>query len=52
MVHGVKKTFLGKKYKGVIRSTFLISSKGKLLKIWSNVRVKDHAKEVLAELKK
>ena len=47
-----KKKFLGKSYMGIIRSTFLISSKGKLLKIWSNVRVKNHAKEVLAELKK
>ena len=47
-----KKKFLGKSYMGIIRSTFLISSKGKLLKVWSNVRVKDHAKEVLAELKK
>ncbi len=47
-----KKTFLGKKYMGVIRSTFLITSKGIIYKIWSNVRVKDHANEVLAELKK
>ena len=47
-----KKTFLGKNYMGIIRSTFLINSKGRLLKIWSNVRVKDHAKEVLEELKK
>ena len=47
-----KKTFLGRNYMGIIRSTFLINSKGKILKIWSNVRVKDHAKEVLAELKK
>ncbi len=47
-----KKKFLGKSYMGIIRSTFLINSKGKLLKVWSNVRVKDHAKEVLAELKK
>ena len=47
-----KKKFLGKSYMGIIRSTFLISSKGKLIKVWSNVRVKDHAKEVLAELKK
>ena len=47
-----KKKFLGKNYLGIIRSTFLINSKGKLLKIWRNVRVKDHAKEVLSELKK
>ena len=47
-----KKSFLGKKYMGIIRTTFLINSKGKIHKIWSNVRVKDHAKEVLEELKK
>jgi thioredoxin-dependent peroxiredoxin len=47
-----KKSFLGKKYKGIIRTTFLINSKRKIHKIWSNVRVKDHAKEVLEELKK
>ena len=45
------KTFLGKKYKGVIRSTFLINSNRKIHKIWSNVRVKDHAKSVLEEIK-
>ena len=45
------KSFLGKKFKGVIRSTFLINSKGKIHKIWSNVRVKDHAKSVLDEIK-
>ena len=37
---------------GIIRSTFLINSNKKIIKIWSNVRVKDHAKEVLSELKK
>ena len=46
------KQFLGKKYMGIIRTTFLINPKGIILKIWPNVRVKDHAKEVLAELKK
>tara|TARA_B100000161_G_scaffold125998_1_gene89352 strand:- start:1425 stop:1889 length:465 start_codon:yes stop_codon:yes gene_type:complete len=45
------KSFLGKKYKGVIRSTFLINSKGKIHKIWSNVRVKDHAKSVFEEIR-
>ena len=47
-----KKTFLGKKYMGIIRTTFLINSKGKIHKIWSNVRVKDHAKEVFDEVKR
>ena len=37
---------------GIIRTTFLINSKGKIIKIWNNVRVKDHAKEVLEEVKK
>ena len=44
------KSFLGKKFKGIIRSTFLINSKGKVHKIWSNVRVKDHAKSVFEEI--
>ena len=47
-----KKSFLGKKFMGIIRTTFLINSKGKIHKIWSNVMVKDHAKEVLSELRK
>ena len=46
-----KKSFLGKKYMGVVRTTFLIDAMGKIRKIWPNVRVKDHAKEVLEELK-
>ena len=39
------KSFMGKKFLGTIRSTIFID-KGKIMKIWSNVRVKDHAKEV------
>ena len=46
-----KKYFLGKEFMGVIRTTFLINSKGKIHKIWNNVRVKDHAKEVFEEVK-
>ena len=47
-----KKSFLGKEFMGIIRTTFLINDKGKIHKIWSNVRVKDHAKEVFEEIKK
>jgi peroxiredoxin Q/BCP len=47
-----KKSFLGKKYIGIIRTTFLINSKGNIHKIWSNVRVKEDAKDLLSELKK
>ena len=43
-VWGIK-SFMGKKFLGTIRSTIFID-KGKIIKIWSNVRVKDHAKEV------
>ena len=46
-----KKKFMGREFMGVIRSTFLIDKKGRILKIWNNVRVKDHAKEVLNALK-
>ena len=46
-----KKSFLGKEFMGIVRTTFLINSKGKIHKIWNNVRVKDHAKEVFEELK-
>ena len=46
-----KKYFMGKEFMGIIRTTFLINSKGKIHKIWSNVRVKEHAKEVFEEIK-
>ena len=46
-----KKSFLGKEFMGIVRTTFLINSNGKIHKIWNNVRVKDHAKEVFDEVK-
>ena len=45
-----KKSFMGKKFMGTIRSTVVIN-KGKILNIWSNVRVKNHAQEVLDYIK-
>ena len=45
-----KKKFMGREFMGTIRTTFLIDKKGKIIKIWENVRVKDHAKEVLETL--
>ena len=45
-----KKRFMGKEFMGQIRSTFLIKDK-KIFNEWRNVRVKDHAKEVLNFLK-
>jgi peroxiredoxin Q/BCP len=35
---------------GILRTTFLIDPKGKIIKIWENVKVKDHAKDVLDTL--
>ena len=46
-----KKKFMGREFLGTIRSTFLIDKKGKIIKIWKDVKVKDHANEVLATLK-
>ena len=46
---GLKK-FLGKEYYGIIRTTVLINDKGKIVKTWSNVRVKDHVKNVISEI--
>ena len=45
-----KKSFLGKEFMGIVRTTFLINSKVKIHKNWNNGRVKDHAKEVLKTL--
>ena len=46
-----KKKFMGREFMGIIRTTFLIDKKGKIIKIWDNVKVKDHAKEVLETVK-
>ena len=42
------KKFMGRSYLGIVRSTFLIGSDGKVQQIWDNVKVKNHAAEVLA----
>jgi len=41
---------MGREFMGIIRSTYLIDKKGKILKVWDNVKVKDHANEVLKTL--
>ena len=47
----VEKSMYGKKYIGVDRSTFLINSKGLVVKEWRSVKVKGHVLEVLQALK-
>ncbi len=42
-----KKSFMGRKYMGTYRVTFLIGEDGKIAKIWPEVKPAGHAKEVL-----
>ena len=44
------KKFMGREYMGIVRSTFIISSDGNILKSWDKVRVKGHVNEVLEAL--
>jgi len=46
------KSMYGREYMGVDRSTFLISTKGNVVKEWRSVKVKGHVQEVLDEVKK
>ena len=46
-----EKSLYGKKFMGVVRSTFLIDAAGKLRAEWRKVKVKGHAEEVLAAVK-
>ena len=45
-----EKSFLGRKYQGIRRVTFLIGPDGKIKKIWPAVKPAEHALEVLAAL--
>ena len=45
-----KKKFMGREYMGILRTTFLLDKKRNIIKSWKNVKVKDHAKDVLNTL--
>lgn len=45
-----EKTFMGRKYLGAHRVTFLIGPDGMIKKIWPKVKPEEHAAEVLAAL--
>lgn len=45
-----EKTFMGRKYMGTHRVTFLIGPDGRIRKIWPAVKPEEHAAEVLAAL--
>jgi peroxiredoxin Q/BCP len=44
----VEKSMYGRKYMGIDRSTFLIDSGGRIVRIWRKVKVPGHVAEVLA----
>ncbi len=43
-----EKSMYGKTFMGIVRTTVLIDSRGKIARIWRNVKVDGHADEVLA----
>jgi peroxiredoxin Q/BCP len=45
-----EKSMYGRKYMGVVRTTFIIDDKGKIAKIFPKVKVEGHVDEVLAAL--
>jgi peroxiredoxin Q/BCP len=44
------KKFMGRSFKGIVRSSVLIGSGGKIEEIWGEAKAKGHAAEVLARL--
>ncbi|MFN0067406.1 MAG: thioredoxin-dependent thiol peroxidase [Limisphaerales bacterium] len=46
-----EKTFMGRKYLGTNRVTFLIGPDGRILRVWPKVKAEEHAAEVLAALR-
>ncbi|HEX8990789.1 MAG TPA: thioredoxin-dependent thiol peroxidase [Anaerolineales bacterium] len=49
-VWGPKK-MMGRAYEGVLRTTFLIDARGKIARVFENVRPAEHSMEVLAAVK-
>jgi peroxiredoxin Q/BCP len=45
-----EKNMYGKKYEGVLRTTYVIDETGKILKIFSKVDTKDHTRQILEAL--
>ncbi|MNG32708.1 putative peroxiredoxin bcp [compost metagenome] len=46
------KKLYGREYMGVVRSTFLIDAKGKLVREWRGVKIKGHVQQVADEAAK
>jgi len=46
-----EKQLYGKKFIGMVRTTYLLDAKGRIVRVWDKVKVKDHAAEVLEAAK-
>jgi peroxiredoxin Q/BCP len=46
------KKFMGRSFKGIVRTTFLIDKTGHIAQIWDAVRVKNHAADTLSAASK
>ncbi len=44
-----EKSMYGRKYMGIVRSTFIIDPEGKIAEIYSKVKVKGHVEDVLSK---
>lgn len=45
------KKFMGREYYGIVRSSFLIDPRGKIVKIYPKVKPQEHSQEVLKDIK-
>ena len=43
-----EKQLYGKKFIGMVRTTYLLDAQGRIARVWDKVKVKGHAEEVLA----
>jgi thioredoxin-dependent peroxiredoxin len=44
------KKFMGRAFKGIVRSSFLVGTDGRIEEVWDEVKAKGHAAEVLAKI--
>jgi peroxiredoxin Q/BCP len=42
-----EKSMFGRRYMGILRTTFLIDARGRIAEVWEKVKVEGHAEEVL-----
>ncbi|MFA5857018.1 MAG: thioredoxin-dependent thiol peroxidase [Candidatus Pacearchaeota archaeon] len=46
-----EKSFMGRKYNGIFRNTYILDKNKKIIKVYENVKALGHAKEVLEYIK-